>query len=154
MVPKDDYPPHWAVLPGSSVTVELTTRNWTQKPVIEICGNRQGFVSLGNLLLWVALQSDTESLSVTGLLFVHAQSALSLTVVQTMAKDGAGAKLVRTDKDQQFQWLMDSQTLRIEAIGVIDLGLSAWFYPDGNDFHGSAGPESEYDLFFWRKDRR
>jgi len=71
-----------------------------------------------------------------------------------MAEDGSGATLVRTDKDRQFQWLMDSETLQIEAINVIDLGLSAWFYPEGNDFHGSVGPESEYELFFWRRDRR
>jgi len=154
MVTGNDYPPTWAVLPGSSVTAELTTGNWTRKPVLELCGNRQGFVSLGNLLLWVAMQSETESLSVTGLPFVHAQSAVSLTVVQTMAEDGSGATLVRTDKDRQFQWLMDSETLQIEAINVIDLGLSAWFYPEGNDFHGSVGPESEYELFFWRRDRR
>ncbi len=152
MVTGDEYRPTWAVLPGSSVTAELTTGNWTEKPVIEVCGNRQGFVSLGNMLLWIAGQSDTEYLSVTGLPFVHARSALSLTVAQTMADSGSGATLVRTDKDKQFEWFMDDQTLREEAVYIINLGLSAWFYPAGHDLHGRVGPDSEYELFFWRKD--
>ncbi len=154
MVTGDEYPPTWAVLPGSSITAELTTCDWTSKPIIEVCGNRQGFVSLGNMLLWIALQSDTESLSITGLPFVKARSALSLTVVQTMEDSASHGTLVRIDKDQEFHWLLNDKTLQMEAIDVIDLGLSAWFYPDGNHFHGRVGPESEYELFFCREDRQ
>jgi len=152
MVTGNDYPPNWVVLPGSSLTVELAMRDWTQKPVIEICGNRQGFVSLGNLLLWVSDESDIESFSITGLPFVHVKSALSLAVVQTLQDSDSYYKLVRVDKDQQFEWLMKDDLLQRQAVNIIDLGLSAWFYPDGDDFHGNVGPDSEYELFFARND--
>jgi hypothetical protein len=148
IVKRNNYPPNWVVLPGSSLMAELVTREWTKKPVIEICGNREGFVSLGNLLLWISLQSDTESLLITGLPFVHAKSALSLAVVQPMSGSDSHGKLVRTDKDQQFQWLIKDSLLERQAISIIDLGLSAWFYPDGNHSHGNVGPDSEYELFF------
>lgn len=153
MVTGNEYPPNWVVLPGSLLTAELTTGNWTQKPVIEICGNRQGFVSLGILLLWVSLQSDTESFSITSLPFIHVKSALSLTVIQRMQGSDSHCELVRVDKNMQFEWLMRDDLLQREAVNIIDLGLSAWFYPDGNHLHGNVGPDSEYELFFFRDDR-
>ena len=58
MVTGKDYPPNWAVLPGSSLMAELMVVNWTPRPVIEIYGNRQGIFSLGNLLLWISFSSD------------------------------------------------------------------------------------------------
>lgn len=148
MMKGNDYPPKWVVLPDSSLTAELAMREWTKKPVIEICGNRQGFVSLGDLLLWVSLQSDTESLSITGLPFVHAKSALSLTVVQPMHGSDSHGKLIRVDKDQQFQWVIKDEVLERQAISLIDLGLSSWFYPEGNHGHAYLGPNAEYELFF------
>jgi len=151
MVTGTDYPPNWVILPGSSLTAELVMRDWTKKPVIEICGNRQGFVSLGNLLLWLSLQSETESISITGLPFVRVKSTLSLTVVQPMHGSDSYGKLVRVDKDQQFQWLVKDNVLERQAINIIDLGLSTWFYPNGNHLHGNVGPDSEYELFFFCK---
>ena len=153
MVTGNDYPPNWVILAGSSLTAELVMRDWTNKPIIEICGNRRGLVSLGNLLLWVSLQSaDTESFSITGLPFIHVKSALSLTVVQPMHGSDSFEKLVRVDKNQQFQWFMKDDLLQREAVNVIDIGLSAWFYPDGDHFHGNVDPDSEYELFFARHD--
>ena len=149
MMKGNDYPPNWVVLPGSLLTAELAKREWTKKPVIEICGNRQGFVSLGNLLLWVSLQSDTESLSITGLPFVHSKSALSLTVVQPMYGSDSHGRLIRVDKDQQFQWLIKGEVLERQAINLIDLGLTVWFYPEGNHSHAYLGPDAEYELFFY-----
>lgn len=151
MVTGNEYPPNWVVLPGSSLTAELAIRQWTQKPVIEIGGNRQGCVSLGNLLLWISDESDIESFSITGLPFVHVKSALSLTVVQTLQDSDSDYKLVRVDKDQQFEWLMKEDLLQREAVCIIDLGLSAWFDQDDH-FHGDVGPDSEYELFFFRDD--
>ena len=148
MVKGTDYPPNWVVLPDSSLTAELSMREWTEKPVIEICGNREGFVSLGNLLLWISLQSDTESLSITSLPFVHVKSPLSLTVVQPMHGSDSHGKLVCVDNDQQFQWLIKDEILERQAISLIDLGLSIWFYPDGNHSHAYLGPDAEYELFF------
>jgi hypothetical protein len=152
MVTGNDYPPNWVILPGSSITAELVKREWTNKPIIEICGNRQGFVSLGNLLLWISLKSDTASLSITGLPFVHAKSTLSLTIVEPMHGSDLYGKLVRVDNDQQFEWLLSDELLQIETIGIIDIGLSVWFYPDGDHFHGNVGPDSEYELYFERYD--
>ena len=152
MVTGNEYPPNWVVLPGSSLTAELAIRQWTQKPVIEICGNRQGFVSLGNLLLWVTDESDIESFSITALPFVHVKSTLSLSVIQSRHGSDSYGNLVRVDKDQQFEWLMKDDLLRREAVIIIELGLSAWFDPDGDHFHGNVGPDSEYELFFFRDD--
>lgn len=152
MVTGNDYPPNWVILPGSSLTAELVKHNWTEKPIIEICGNRQGFVSLGTILLWLSLQSDTESFSITGLPFIHVKSALSLTVVQPMHVNGSHGKLVRVDKDQQFQWLIKDESLQRQAVNIMHLGLSAWFYPDGDHFHLYRGPDSEYEFFFVRHD--
>jgi hypothetical protein len=68
MATESQYPPNWIVLPGSSLTAELTKKQESDKPVIEIYGNRQGLASLGNLLLWVSTSStENESLSITGL---------------------------------------------------------------------------------------
>ena len=81
MVTGNDYPPSWAVLPGASLTAEFVRRKWSDKPIVEICGNRQGFVSLGTLLIWASI-CETESFSITDLPFVHVKSALSLTVIK------------------------------------------------------------------------
>jgi len=149
MVRANGYPPNWVIFPDSSLTAELAIREWTDKPVIEIRGNRQGFVSLGNLLLWVSLQSDTESLSITGLSFIHVKSALSLTVVQPMHGNDSYGKLVRVDKDQQFQWLIKDDLLERQAINIMGLGFSAYFYAEDH-FHGNVGPDSEFELLFVR----
>ena len=151
MVTGKDYPPSWAVLPGASLTAEFVRREWTRKPIIEICGNRQGFVSLGTILLWVSLH-DTESFSITGLPFVHVKSALSLTVVKPMHGSDSHGQLVRVDKDQQFEWLLTDDLLQKEAVYIMNTGLSAWFDPDGDHLHGNVGRDSEYELFFARDD--
>lgn len=149
-----DYSPNWVVLPGALVTVELVTRDWTKKPIIEIIGNRQGLFSLGALLLWVSLHSpDTESISITGLVFVQFKSTISLIVVQPMEGSDRYGKLIRTDKDKQFQWLIKDELLERQAIALMDVA----FTPDGycgDHFHGNVGPDSEYELFFARNDLR
>jgi hypothetical protein len=149
MVTGSDYPPTWVVLPGSLLTAELATRQWTKKPVIEIIGNRQGLVSLGNILLWKCF-SQEESLSITALEFIKVKSTLSLTVVESMRGDDSSGRLIRVDKDQQFEWLIDDEHLEKQAVYVIDMGLSAWVYPRSDHFHGDVGPDSEYELFFAR----
>ena len=153
MVTETDYPPNWIVPPGAFLTAELARRSWSDKPIIEICGNRQGLFSLGNLLLWISLHSsDTESLSITGLPFVHFKSTLSLTVVQPMKGSDEYGKLIRTDKDKQFQWIIKDELLQREAIYIIDIGLTPDGYSPGH-IHGRVGPDSEYELFFARDER-
>ncbi len=151
MVTGKDYPPNWVVLPGSSITAELVKRQWIDKPIIEIIGNRQGLVSLGNLLLWISLNCPyTDSISITGLPFILVKSTLSLTVVLTMHGSDSYGQLLCVDKDQQFEWLIKDELLERDAIATLDIG----FTPDGycNHFHGNVDPDSEYELFFARND--
>lgn len=147
MVTGDDYPPSWAVLPGASLTAEFGSLEIRGKPTIEIRGNRQGFVSLGTVLLWASI-CQTESLSITGLSFVHVKSALSLTMVKQPDDCNPHERLIRVDKDQQFEWLLTDDSLQRQAVSIMNLGLSAWFYPSGDHTHGYVGPDCEFELFF------
>ena len=153
MLRERDYPPNWAVLPGASVTIELTTPDWSKKPVIEIRGNRQGLLSLGSLLVWISgASADTESLSITALPFVHTRAQISLTVVQALDDESQGL-LTRTDKSQQFQWLVSDELLRGEATGIMNVA----FCPDGyccGHTHGRLGPDSDAELYINRTDLR
>ena len=154
MVRGHDYPPNWAVLPGASVTAELTTPDWSKKPVIELLGNRQGLLSLGSLLVWVSESAaDLESFSITGLSFVQAKSALSLMVVQSLDTNEPHGRLIRADKAQQFEWLVREDILEREAICIMHVG----FCPDGyccDHAHGDLGPNPDVELFIARTDMR
>jgi hypothetical protein len=149
-----EYPPNWAVLPGATVTAKLTTPDWSKKPVIEILGNREGLLSLGSLLVWVSQSAaDLESFSITGLPFVQAKSALSLVVVQSLDTDEPHGRLIRTDKAQQFEWLVHEDILEHEAIGIMRVG----FCPDGycgGHAHGNLGPDPDVELFIARTDMK
>ena len=140
MVTGNDYPPSWAVLPGASLTAEFGSLELRGKPTVEISGNRQGFVSLGTVLLWASI-CQTESLSITGLSFVHVKSVLSLTVVKQADDSHPQERLVRVDKDQQFEWLLTDDSLQKAAVYIMKTGLSAWFYSDGDHLHGDVGPD-------------
>jgi len=149
-----DYPPDWAVLPGATVSAELTTPGWSQRPVVEILGNREGLLSLGSLLVWVSESAaDMESFSITGLPFVQSRSALSLMVVLSLDPDEPHGQVVRTDKAQQFEWLVHEDLLEHEATGIMHVG----FCPDGfccGHKHGNLGPNSDVELYFDRTDMK
>ena len=154
MVTDHDHPLNWAVMPGASLTAELASRKWIDKPIIEICGNRQGIFSLGILLLWLSdLPPYTDSLSITGLPFVHTRSSLSLSVILTMNDNDKHGKLVRTDKDKQFQWLITDELLEREAIALLRITFTPHGYC-GEHLHGNVGQDSEYELLFARDDIR
>lgn len=140
MVTERDYPPNWVILPGASLTAELQVSGWP-KPTITILGNKEGLLSLGNLLLWISL-SQNESLSVTGLPFVQTKSTLCLMVVQWMEGDHEWGRLVRTDKDKQFQWLIEDELLEREAVETLRAAFQR------GHVHGNVSPDSEYELFF------
>jgi hypothetical protein len=154
MVRGHDHPPNWAVLPGASVTAELTTPDWSKKPVIEIRGNREGLLSLGSLLVWVSESAaDLESFSITGLPFVQAQSALSLVVVQSLDTGEPRGRLIHMDKAQQFEWQVHEDILEREAICIMRVG----FCRDGcccDHAHGDLGPNPDIELFIARTDMR
>lgn len=137
---------------GASLTAEFGGLKIRGKPTIEICGNRQGFVSLGTVLLWFSI-CQTESLSISALPFVRVKSAFSLTVIKQSDDSEPPELLVRVDKGQQFEWLLTDDSLKNEAVYIMKAGLSAWFYPAGDHLHGCVGPGCEFELFFGRDDR-
>ncbi|MHC4173411.1 MAG: hypothetical protein ACYTBX_14520 [Planctomycetota bacterium] len=150
MATESQYPPNWIVLPGSSLTAELTKKQESDKPVIEIYGNRQGLASLGNLLLWVSTSStENESLSITGLPFVNVKSALSFTVVQPELSGSFYGIIKRVDKAEQFHWLINSDLLQKEAIDILDVSYT----PDGyspDHIHGRLSSYSYAELLVYR----
>ena len=125
MAYSDDHPINWGILPGASLEAKLIPCPDSEKPVIVICGNRPGLVSLGIFLLQVSeCGGDHESLSITGLPFVRLDSSLSLTVVSEF---GDASRVVRMDRAEQFQWLTNDEDLKVVALGVIRVA----FAPDG-----------------------
>jgi len=153
MTTERDYPPNWVILPGASLTAELDIERWP-KPTIVIRGNREGIFSLGNLLLWISTAPvEHESLSITGLPFVHAKSTLCLIVVQTMDSDEQCGHLVRTDKDKQFQWFITDGQLQAEAVGILDIAYASEL-DCVNHLHGYVTRDSEYELIFIRERNR
>jgi hypothetical protein len=152
MVTGNDYPASWIVLPNASLTIELVNRDWAKKPLIEICGNREGFLAIGNILLWLSRTPiENETLSITGLPFVHVPSALSFTIDQYCCNDKRQSRIVRVDKNLQYEWLIYDELLREEAIGVIDIA----FTPDrcgGDHSHVYVDDDSECEFIFIRTD--
>jgi hypothetical protein len=68
-----------------------------------------------------------------------------------MERNDQHGKLIRTDKDKQFQWLIKDELLERDAIALLDIA----FTPDGycgDHLHGNVGPDSEHELFFARND--
>lgn len=154
MVTDNDHPLNWAVMSGALLTAELASRKWTHKQIIEICGNRQGIFSLGILLLWLSRGSPyTDSLSITGLPFVCSKSSLSLSVILTMNDNDEHGKLVRTDKDKQFQWLIMDDLLEREAVALLGIAFNPHGYCQDH-LHGNVGTDAEYELLFARNDIR
>ena len=151
MVTANDYPPNWIVHPNASLTIELVNRDWAKKPLIEICGNREGFLAIGNILLWLSF-ADVESFSITGLPFVHVNSALSFTIdLYCGYKDKKQSKIVHVDKNLQYEWRIYDELLREEAIGVISIA----FTPDGccgDHSHVEVDDDSECEFIFIRTD--
>lgn len=152
MVTGTDYPPNWVVHPNASLTIELANRDWVQKPLIEICGNREGFLALGNILLWISgAPIENESLSITGLSFVQVRSALSFTIDQYCCNDKKQSRIVRVDKNVQYEWLIYDELLQREALGIISIA----FTPDGccgDHHHATIDANSECELIFIRND--
>ena len=151
MVTSSDYPPLWAIHKDARLTIGLEPCGWSNKPVIEVIGNKEGFLSLGNLLLWLCdSPADNDVLSLTGLSFVTVKSSLSLCVVQPFASD-ALPSLSLLDKAHQFEWRIGDDLLQTQGLVL----LSMAFEPDhcsGSHAHGVVGSESEYELVFIRDD--
>jgi hypothetical protein len=120
-------------LPDAELTISY--RHESGK-VPEVClfGNRQGIISLANLLLWLlANSSRKEFLAVTGLPFVSVEGAASLTIRLTDTEESGNYGLVHAlDKGSQFEWELSEDDLRNLSLSVHHLG---------------SMPEHEYDIF-------
>ncbi|UCE49583.1 MAG: hypothetical protein JSW47_05450 [Phycisphaerales bacterium] len=152
MVTGTDYPPNWVILPNASLTINLV-RDWAPKPLIEICGNREGFLAIGNILLWISnAPIENESLSITGLSFVRARSALSFTIDQYCCNDKKQSKIIRVDKNVQYEWLIYDELLQQHALGIISIAFS----PHGcaDHYHVTVDDDSECEFIFIRNDVR
>ena len=140
---------HWLVFPGANLRIEREATSPKGNEIIIISGNNAGLVSLGNVLLAISQSSsDTESLSITDLPFVHVGGALSLTVVQLMTDEDAG-KIVRTDKHDQFQWQLSDERLEREALNILKVAFTEDGYtPD--HYHAYLSPASDAELLIGR----
>jgi len=154
MVTGNDYPPNWVVLPNALLTVELVNRDWARRPSIEICGNREGFLAIGNILLWLSDDPvENEFFSITGLSFVHVPSALSFSIKQLCCGDRKQSTIHRIDKDVQYEWLVYDELLQQHALGAIGIA----FTPDGccgDHYHVAVDDNSECEFIFIRNDIR
>ncbi len=103
--------------PGAVLTISLCPP-FDGLPVIHLLGNREGMLSLANVLLWLhANCSRREFLSITALPFVRQQGmlALSIRVLMEDATSNYGwLKLL--DKGQQFEWRLPEDDL--ETLGL------------------------------------
>jgi hypothetical protein len=140
---------HWLILAGANLQIGKERDSREGHETITISGNNAGLASLGNILLAISqFPGDTESLSVTGLSFVRVDGALSLTVVQQMKKEETG-KIVRTDKHDQYQWLLSDDLLEREAMGILRVAFTEDGYtPD--HYHAFLSEASEVGLLIER----
>jgi hypothetical protein len=135
---------HWLAFPGAVARIRREPGRNEGKEIIVISGNNAGLVSLGNVLLAISQSAaDTESLSITGLPFVRVQGALSLMVVQADMGEEPG-KIVRTDKHDQYQWLLSDERLEREAMGILKVAYTEDGYtPDHHHAYLSGQSEAE-----------
>ena len=103
--------------PGAVLTISLAP-SFEGLPVIHLLGNRQGMLSLANVLLWLhANSSRREFLSLTALPFVHQQGMIALSI-RVLMEDGTSdlGWLQLLDKGEQFEWSLPEDDLK--ALGL------------------------------------
>lgn len=107
-------PPAWLVYPGARVRLTLTRAR--DRDCLAVIGNPQGLASLSGFFLWLTAFSDHGSLSVSGLPFVAPEGPLALATVMELESDASQGRLVRLDKDQQFEWQVYDDDLQAVAL--------------------------------------
>jgi hypothetical protein len=129
MPTRADDPLKWAILPDAALDARLMPKSPRGKPTVEILGNRSGVLSLGNLLLWASSDpSWHESLSITELSFARVESALRLRVIQEMENKADPGYVRRTDANVQFEWVLNEDSLRLAALGIINVAFTPEAY--------------------------
>jgi hypothetical protein len=121
------------VLPGAELVVSLGGSE-RGLPILHIIGNRQGMLSLANVLLWLLANGfRREFLSVSALPFVRWVGPIALSIRVTDEQDtGDYGLLHRLDRGSQYEWELPEDDLRRLGLAVHHLGCV---------------PEHGYDLF-------
>lgn len=102
---------------GAALSISLASP-FEGLPVIHLFGNREGMLSLANVLLWLHANSfRREFLSITALPFVQQQGGISISV-HVLAVDGTSdyGRVRLSDKDKQFEWELPEDDLK--ALGL------------------------------------
>ena len=105
--------------PGAALTISLGGP-FEGLPEVHILGNREGMLSLANVLLWLHAHIwRREFLSLTALPFVHRQGKVALSL-RVLAEDAVGddGSLHLLDKDCEYEWRVPEDDLRHLALGV------------------------------------
>jgi hypothetical protein len=102
--------PTWLEYPEA--LAELRLRRGRGKDEIAFLCNPQGLASVAAVLLWLSHFTDPSGVSITALPFVSAAGALALSVVMTNDEQGQQGRLVKVDKDREFEWQIHYHELR------------------------------------------
>jgi len=106
--------------PGALLTISLAPP-YEGLSRIHVLGNREGMLSLANVLLWFhANGSRREFLSVTSLPFVQRQGmiALSIRMLQEDSTPDDYGWLQLMDKGQQYEWILPEDDLQPLGLAV------------------------------------
>jgi hypothetical protein len=104
---------------GAGMTISLSAP-FEGLPVIHLLGNREGMLSLANVLLWLHANSfRREFLSVTALPFVQSQGMISLSIRVLMESDKSDyGRIQLMDLGQQFEWSLSEDDLKVVGLTV------------------------------------
>jgi len=125
---QDMTPPSWLIYPKSTARLVLKLAN--ESPVLTVFGNPQGLASLTGIFIWLQSFSDHGALSVSALSFVNPQGALALSVVLTLDEAADQGRVVRLDRDRQFEWRIGDEQLLEVAVQLHRVATS----PDYVDY--------------------
>ena len=130
--------PSWLEYPDSRVKLELKAVG--EREQLSLLCNPQGLGSLTSALLWLSAYTDPTSLSLSGLPFVRATGKVALSVVMANDRDRYQGRIVRTDRDSQFEWQVHYLSLREVAIELFRVAVE----PDYVDvFRPHLDPRSD-----------
>lgn len=137
-----DSLPAWLAYPNSKAVLRLGT-NQAGRPELHVACNAEGLASLVGALLWLTSFSDHGSMSVSGLPFVRVEGALALSVIISMeAEKRDYGRIVRVDKEKQFEWRVDDEQLTSLAINLHRIATSP-DYDNWLDVDVAQGSDAE-----------
>lgn len=117
--PPDNVDYRFLTAPGADVRIGLSKDTECQEE-LQVFGNRAGLLSLANVLLWfVANAWRRELLSLAELPFIHLVGALSVCLrMTTEDATGRDGLMSRTDRGEQFEWVISEDDLRRVALTI------------------------------------